>query len=187
MNTGLRVLYLTHHGPWPAASGGRLRDAALIPEVARLTDLEVWAVSRTPDADRAASRHAPAGVVTRVFADESTQRSYPTRDSAMLRAALAERLSGPDPFDVIHIEGHYLFHLLPEGVRDRAVVVEHNVESHLLQQMAAHCGLTPRLMADIETVASAEEQVWRAAGMVLALSREDQARDRKSTRLNSSH
>jgi len=94
----------------------------------------------------------------------------------MVRAALAERLSGPDPFDVIHIEGHYLFHLLPEGVRDRAVVVEHNVESHLLQQMAAHCGLTPRLMADIETVASAEEQVWRAAGMVLALSREDQAR-----------
>jgi glycosyltransferase involved in cell wall biosynthesis len=147
-----------------------------MPQVARLAHLEVWAISRTPDADRSALLQAPLDVTTRVFADESVRRSYPTRDSAAARAALRGCLSGAEIFDVIHVEGHYLFHLLPEEVHRRAVVVEHNVESHLLRQTAVHSGLTPGLAADIDAVAQAEEHAWRRAGAIVTLSMEDQAR-----------
>jgi glycosyltransferase involved in cell wall biosynthesis len=176
VNARLRVLYLTHHGPWPTTSGGRLRDAALIPEIARLADVEIWAVSRTPRVDQAATQQAPPGVKVRIFADEALQRSYPTRDSAAARAALHERLATSDSFDVIHVEGHYLVHLLPEEVRHRTVVVEHNVESHLLRQRAARSGLTSHLAADLDALVAAEEEVWTQVGLVVALSPEDQAR-----------
>jgi hypothetical protein len=176
MDKRLRVLYLTHHGPWPTTSGGRLRDAALVPEIARRADVEVWAVSRTPELDREWSSRAPAGVLVRVFMDEGPPRRYPTRSSAAASAELLRRTSGPAAFDVLHVEGHYLFHHLPKHVRDRAVVVEHNVESQLLLQRAAHHGMTALLASDIEAVRKAEEQVWGRAPLILTLSDEDRAR-----------
>jgi glycosyltransferase involved in cell wall biosynthesis len=172
----LRVLYLTHHGPWPAGSGGRLRDAALIPEVARLADVEVWAISRTAEADLIWLESGPADTTVRIYSDDGPRLSYPTRDSVAARQALLRRMSGPKAFDVIHVEGHYLFHLLPEQARDRAVVVEHNVESHLLRQRARHHGLTPALAAAIDAVGNAEERVWARAPLTLTLSEEDRAR-----------
>lgn len=141
-----------------------------------MADVEVWAISRSPDVDRAALWQRPAGLPVRIFADESARRSYPTRDSATARTALHDRLTNSDNFDVIHVEGHYLVHLLPEEVRHRAVVVEHNVESHLLRQRAASRGLTPALAADIEALARAEEEVWTHAGLIMTLSPEDRSR-----------
>jgi len=87
------VLYLTHHGPWPATSGGRLRDAALIPEIAQLADVEVWAISRSADLDRASLGLRPAGTTIRIYCDESRRRGYPTRDSVAARNALSGHLS----------------------------------------------------------------------------------------------
>jgi len=176
MDERLRVLYLTHHGPWPATSGGRLRDAALVPEVARLADVEVWAVSRTPELDREWASRGPSAVRVRVFSDDGPRRRYPTRSSVAVAAELRSRTRGPDTFDVVHVEGHYLFHLLPVELRDRAVVVEHNIESHLLRQRAVHRGITADLGADLEEVTEAEERVWRTAPLILTLSAEDRAR-----------
>lgn len=174
MDDRLRVLYLTHHGPWPAESGGRLRDATLIPEVSRLADVEVWAISRSAESDLSWLQRRPADTAVRIYSDDGPRLSYPTRESLAARHALRHRMSGPAAFDVIHVEGHYLFHLVPEQAR--AVVVEHNVESHLLRQRAKHHGLTPTLAADIEAVVRAEERVWERAPLVLALSEEDRRR-----------
>lgn len=176
MQTRIRVLYLTHHGPWPPRSGGRLRDAALVPELARLADVEVWAVSRTAELDREWLHRRPAGTVVRVFPDEGPRRNYPTRQSAAASAELRRRMHGPTAFDVVHAEGHYLFHLVPNEARSRAVVVEHNVESNLLRQRLVHRGLTAASAADLEAVATAEEQVWRQVPLILTLSQEDRAR-----------
>jgi|SRR5450631_655925 glycosyltransferase involved in cell wall biosynthesis len=178
MAARLRVLYLTHHGPLPASSGGRLRDAQLIPELARLADLEVWAVSRNAVADRDALSAAPLNIQFRIFHDESTHRPYPTRDSGAVRALLAAE---HERFDVIHIEGHYLFHLLPQSARYRSAVVEHNIESRLLAQAIAHGSSLHVSEDDIETVRRVEDAVWAEAGLILTLSGED--RDRIFQRL----
>lgn len=173
MGAKLRVLYLTHHGPLPASSGGRLRDAQLIPELSRLAELEVWAVSRSATADRDALTAATLNSKFRIFHDESTPRPYPTRDSSAASILLKAQ---HQRFDVIHVEGHYLFHLLPPAARRRSVVVEHNVESSLLAQAAPHGSLLPVGEDDIETVRRIEGAVWAEVGLVLTLSKEDRDR-----------
>jgi glycosyltransferase involved in cell wall biosynthesis len=177
----LKVLYLTHHGPLPPSSGGRLRDAALIPRLAKLADLDMWAVSRTPEQDRAALAGYLHAGDWRVYRDEGLVRSYPTRESAAAAADLRARLDGRDGYDVVHVEGHYLFHLLPPWHRERALVVEHNVESHLLAQRAlagpGTAAVRPAdFAADFATVREREEAVWRAAACLVTLSAEDRAR-----------
>lgn len=172
----LRVLYLTHHSPWPPVSGGRVRDAALVSLLARRAELEVWAVSRTPAEDRAALRSAPTCVPVRIFPDESARRPFPARESRSARQLLACRAEA-GAFDVVHVEGHYLFHLLPEGLRARAVVVEHNVESHLLRQRAAVDGAHIS-RGDLAALADAERAVWGDSPVVVALSPEDLQRIR---------
>lgn len=176
MDPRLRVLYLTHHGPWPVTSGGRVRDAALIPEIAHLADVSVWAISRSAEQDRAALGQRPAGTEVRIYDDRGPRLGYPTRDSAAVRLALLRQMRGKDAFDVVHVEGHYLFHLLPDEARHRAVVVEHNVESHLLGQYAGHHRLTPGMSADLRAVRSAEEHAWASAPLTLTLSEEDRER-----------
>ncbi|WP_327325223.1 glycosyltransferase family 4 protein [Streptomyces sp. NBC_01210] len=172
----LRALYLTHHAPWPVTSGGRLRDAALVPRLAQGADLEVWAVSRQGDEDRAAVADHADGTVVRVFDDESTRHPYPTRDSWVARRSLARAAAEQPGFDVVHVEGHYLFHLLPEQLARRSVVVEHNVESHLIEQRMGLGAQSPQLLQDLATVRASEEHVWRTARLVLTLSDEDMRR-----------
>ncbi|GAA5089293.1 glycosyltransferase [Nocardia iowensis] len=173
----LRVLYLTHHSPWPAASGGRLRDAALIPQLARHADLEVWAVSRRYEEDVAAAA-AHTDIPVRVFRDESRQRAFPTRHSETVRRLLAEREAGDRPFDVVHVEGHYLTHLLPDRLAARSVLVEHNIESSLVEQKASFGGLAPENFDDFASVRTAELQAWRRVARVVTLSEEDHRRVR---------
>lgn len=172
----LKALYLTHHAPWPVTSGGRRRDASLVPRLAQYADLEVWAVSRTAEKDRAAVRERRPSFPVRVFTDEARRRIYPTRDSAQARARLAGMIAGGRNFDVVHIEGHYLFHLLPAEYTSRAVLVEHNVESLLLRQRARHGRDSDRLHAEIRAVERAEQQAWTRAARVLTLSEEDRQR-----------
>lgn len=172
----MRALYLTHHSPWPVTSGGRVRDAALVPRLARLSDVEVWAVSRTAEQDRAAVREREPSFPVRVFADEAPPRAFPARDSAAVRALLRERLNAGATFDVVHVEGHYLFHLLPQEWAGRSVLVEHNVESHLLRGRAALAMSPVPSAADVRAVEAAEEHAWTRAGVVLTLSQEDRGR-----------
>src|SRR5882724_10685092 len=47
----IRVLYLTHHLPWPPLSGGRLREAELLSRLVPEFAIEVVAVSKVPDLD----------------------------------------------------------------------------------------------------------------------------------------
>lgn len=182
MSSRLRVLYLTHHGPWPVTSGGRLRDAALIPELMRLSDLEVWAVSRRVALDRAALSNAPGCLRIRIFPDESKEAIYPSRDSKPARAELL-RVEEKKDFDLVHVEGHYMVHMLPDDMRTRTVVVEHNVESHLLRQMAQHNGWSSGLASAIKRLSRTEEEVWSSLPRILTLSAED--RDRILSRVPS--
>jgi glycosyltransferase involved in cell wall biosynthesis len=169
----LRVLYLTHHSPWPPTSGGRVRDSALVPRLASYADLEVWAVSRTADSDRAALPSSRAHVPVRVFDDESARRPYPTRDSADARALLRQR-ARRDRFDVVHVEGHYLHHLVPEALWPRVVVVEHNVESVLLRQRGGVAGCSRA--AEVGAAVADERRAWANSRLVVTLSVEDRDR-----------
>lgn len=170
-----RVLYLTHHCPLPTISGGRLRDAELIPRLSAQAELEVLAISRTPELDRAAMDGYQHCANWRVYGDDGPVRSYPTRTSVAASEDIRLRFVGAKPFDVVHVEGHYMLHMIPEEYWNRTVVVEHNVESRLLRQRAQASGegVANGDIGDLEIV---EEAVWRSVPVLITLSPEDRSR-----------
>lgn len=174
-----RVLYLTHHLPWPERSGGRIREAQLLQRLADRFAIEVVAISKTPEHDRAAVDPArAAGVEPRIFAAERgpllagpLARRHGSKPA---RAYLNRRLSCPHT--LVHVEGHYLFHLLPQPARRRAIVVEHNVESSLLTQAAeAAASFRDRAALTKQALRTrwTERAVWQTADVVGAVTEED--------------
>lgn len=105
----MKVLYLTSLGT--ESSSGRRRDIALVPQLAKLADVQAWVVSPSPVRDHSFLIDGALGVPCRVHAD----------DSLMPLADL-------DAFDIVHVEGDHLFRLLPQAIHCRAVLVQHGVD-----------------------------------------------------------
>lgn len=183
-NRALRAVFLSHHAPWSTTSGGRLRDAQLLPLVMAGAEIDFVAVTRTYASDDAACRElCPPNLKLYLFADRSEPGAGPARESEEARRAL-NHLAQTRSLDVIHIEGHYLLHLVPTSLRTRVVIVEHNVESELLAQRAAleSLSVTP---SDLSRLRRQEEEAWKAAAAVVALTPADAAHIRR--RVPSAH
>jgi polysaccharide biosynthesis protein PslH len=174
------VLFLTHHLPWPARSGGRLREAQLLQRLSARFDIEVVAVSKVPELDcrhvEDATRH---GVRARVFAAQAggDHNAGPlTRRHAApaARDYLAHRLRRSPV--VVHVEGHYLLGLVPERVRPAVLLVEHNIESALFDQRAAYCTAPAErahLLREGTRTCTDEVSAWRQVRIVGAVTEED--------------
>lgn len=170
-----RVLYLSHHSPWPTFSGGRLREAQMVPRLLDHAKIDLVAVTRTREADEQAARDISLpGLTIKLFDDEAPPGVAPGRDSAAARDYLGD-LARQWSFSAVHVEGHYLFPLLPEELRRRALVVEHNIESTLLLQRESTDPAIPVAWSEILRVRRQEEAAWREAAGVVALTAEDAA------------
>ena len=168
------VLYLTHHSPWPAHSGGTVREAQLLRELSATFQIDVLGVCRSSTA-------APEDVAAHLgvrsvdfFPDEARRTTRRQRHSAKLERLLAYRPSPLDQVDVVHVEGGYLFHLLPPAYHSLICLVEHNIESDVLHQIGTLRASTQLLRAS-RRVALLEERAWRAAAVVAAVTAEDHA------------
>lgn len=174
------VLFLTHHLPWPARSGGRLREAQLLHRLSARFTIEVVAVSTVPEFDRRhvedATRHGVRAQVFTAQASGDHNAGALTRRHAApaARDYLAYRLRR-SPM-VVHVEGHYLLGLVPEQLRPAVLLVEHNIESTLFEQRAAHCATpTERAKALWEGIRTRTDEVraWRQVRIVGAVTDED--------------
>jgi polysaccharide biosynthesis protein PslH len=169
-----QVLYLTHHSPWPAHSGGTVREAQLLTALSAEFRIDVVGVCRSMAAD-------PGEVAERLgvrsvdfFGDEARRTLRRQRYSAKLEQLLTCQPSPLEHVDLVHVEGGYLFHLLPATRHDRTCLVEHNIESDILGQIARIRG-SAALMRTSYRVARLEERAWQEAAVVAAVTAEDQA------------
>jgi len=168
-----RVLYVSHHAPWPTFSGGRLREAQLIPRLLDHAGIDLVAVTRTLKVDERAARDiCLPGLTVKLFDDEAPPGVAPGRDSAPARHYLGD-LARQWSFSAVHVEGHYLSPLLPKELRRRALVVEHNIESTLLLQRENTGPATSVTKSEILRVRRQEEAAWREAAGVVVLTAED--------------
>jgi glycosyltransferase involved in cell wall biosynthesis len=184
-----RVLFLTHHLPWPATSGGRLREAQLLDRLAHGFDIDLIAISKVPEDDRRAVDEALIrGIRAHVFAAHRSSRPNLSphvrrHQSATARAHLASWWSR-HPDCLVHVEGHYLLGLLPPQARSRALVVEHNIESTLFGQqadIATSARERRRLRHAAALTQNAEGLAWRTAAAVGAITTDDRAVIRRHT------
>lgn len=166
-----RILYLTHHVPWPALSGGTLREYQLLARLGQRFVIDLIAVGR---AEQASVRYPanPLGLASAVLhRDESAATTRRQRHSDRVRRGLADTQIA-DRFHVAHVEGGYLFHLIPSGLHERTCLVEHNIESEVLHQFWQITGDGSLLKAS-RRVAILEERAWQQAAKVIALTPED--------------
>lgn len=169
-----RVLFLVFDMLWPGVGGGRIRCAKLLLRALDeiRIDLVVVAPRASVDRDLAAVPCLP-GLTTHIFADESSPGPAPTRASRTAADLMSHLASNGDGYDTVHVEGHYLLPLVPPELLPRTVVVEHNIESQLLQQCAAMGKAVPQ--EAVAALRDSEQAAWRRAGAVIALSPEDAA------------
>ncbi|HSV68218.1 MAG TPA: glycosyltransferase [Mycobacteriales bacterium] len=172
------MLFISHDMLWPAVGGGRIRCAKLLHRALDETRIDLVVVA--PDAD--VSRHLTAvpdlsGLRTDVFVDESAPGPGPDRASGPATAHLRRLAVQGAGYDVVHLEGHYLLKLVPPELLARTVIVDHNIESQLLEQLA-ETG-EPVSEDQIAILRGSEQRAWRLAGAVVALSPEDAAEMRR--------
>ena len=175
------VVYVTHHLPWPARNGGRVREGQLLRRLATRFDIEVVAVSKVPELDarhlHEASKH---GVRARIFAARSsgTNGSGPLthrHDSPAAQEYLDRRLRQPT-LATVHVEGHYLLRLVPARAQPAVLLVEHNIESELFDQRAELSRSRRERAGLIRRAARTrrdEVQAWRRVRTVGAVTEED--------------
>jgi glycosyltransferase involved in cell wall biosynthesis len=169
-----RALFVSHDMLWPPVGGARIRCERLLSRALREVriDLVVVAPAANVARDLLAIPALPR-LRTYVFSDESRPGPAPARSSRAAADLLRHLMSREQGYDVVHLEGHYLLPLVPPELLPRTVIVEHNVESQLLDQRAA---AGHQIAAEeINALRDREQQAWREAGAVIALSPEDAA------------
>src|SRR3954469_18220050 len=109
-----RVLFLSCHLPYPPVSGGRRREHELLARLVDDFDVEVCAVTKTFGEDQLADAEVPwrhSGI--RLEAEAGTEAA-PRVARHGSREATAWIARNADRFDVVHVEGFYLWQHLPD-------------------------------------------------------------------------
>ena len=173
----MRVLFLTCHLPYPPVSGGRLREHELLKRLCADVEVHVCAVSKTYEEDVAAAGRL------RECASLSVFRARPRngRNPAQMRrhcspeaARHIRRLIAA--VDLVHVEGFYLLHLLPDPAPVPVLLVEQNIEYSLWAQRAALDGANGRrrdAFREYRETRTHELAAWRRANLCATVTEDD--------------
>ena len=163
----MNVLFLTCHLPFPPSSGGRLREFELLRRMGTRHRVEVCAVTRTLEHDRAHVERVRAFARVRLFAAPVNAGLPPAAGGASFLARrassppaaayVAERLAAGG-VDLVHCEGFYMLPLAG-GADVPVFLMEQNVEYRV---WPGHPG-----------VRAEELRAWRAATRCGALTEGD--------------
>jgi len=163
----LKVAYLSNQLPFPAWSGGQLREAQLLPRLATEADIDLLVCTQhfTRDVAHAqlAAKHCasvaifssspspasgpPANVPERVWQYECPTLTNYLR--TLLRAV---------QHDMVHVEGYFLARYVPTALGVPVLLVEENIEHDLVHEQER---LDQRVGASWRRSRAIEHQVWR--------------------------
>lgn len=166
----MRALYLTCHLPYPPHSGGRLREHELLERLTERHDVHVAAVTKTLADDEAAVESIPWRPAGMTLFPAAQLPAAPgvapqvARHRSGAATAGVQRLLAHGRFDIVHVEGFYLWQHLPPA-RPPTVLVEQNVEWQLFAQRGRQ--------AEAIATRRAELAAWREADLLGALTHED--------------
>lgn len=160
-----RVLYITNQLPFPAHSGGQVREANLLKRLTSKFETHLVAVTNEFVRDVGnMSLTLDACESVRVF--EARQHQ-----GALAPARVADHMSGEaadfveevvSGFDLVHVEGYFLMHLVPSTSPTPIFLCEENVEFAIVQQQG---GVDSRSV-DWRRVRELERAAWRRASLV---------------------
>lgn len=176
------ILFLTCHLPYPAISGGRMREYQLLKRLARHLPIHLCALSKTYEED---IRNTPMlqdlCASVRVFATEPLPQTPSPFPFQVLRHRSPEatrylrEMLATGNVDLLHVEGFYLMQHVPEDCPVPLLLVEQNVEYALWRQRteASHGEQRKRNLAEYLKTLEAEIAAWKRADMCAAVTPAD--------------
>jgi glycosyltransferase involved in cell wall biosynthesis len=184
-----KILFLTHHLPYPPTSGGRRREYELLKRISKRFDIHVCAVSKTFDEDcrnaKVLSEHCSC-VNVKVFEavdfkklPASLLQKYPRQVLQNASNNASEYIASAltlETFDVIHVEGFYLMQHVPMESNIPVLLVEQNIEYLLWKQRAALASKEiHRLdyLRQYELTKIAERRAWLRSSLCAVLTKDD--------------
>jgi polysaccharide biosynthesis protein PslH len=176
-----RILFVTCHLPFPAISGGRLRELELLKRLGRRFAVGLRVVSKTYDEDRANAHHledlCQSVEVLPASADPNPRAAYQVarHRSPDLKAQLAKDLD-TGSWDLVHVEGFYVMQNLPLDASIPVVLGEQNIEFLLWKQRAI--GTTTaedrrRHLSQYLVTMQAEMEAWERAERCITVTDRD--------------
>ncbi|HVM34738.1 MAG TPA: glycosyltransferase [Actinomycetota bacterium] len=176
-----RILFVACHLPFPAISGGRLRELELLKRLGRRFEVGLRVVSKTYDEDLANAHHLEdichSVAVLPASPDPNRRAAFQVarHHSPDLKARLAEDLN-TGSWDLVHVEGFYLMQNLPRNPPVPIVLGEQNIEFLLWKQRAI--GATSaedrrRHLAQYLVTMQAEMEAWERADHCIAVTDRD--------------
>lgn len=177
-----RVAYLTNQLPWPARSGGQVRESQLLDRLGLLFDVDLFVVTETFERDASAvSQALPSVRSVRLY--ESEPGDHRTREagqrgaygSAELDKDFAARVGS---YDLIHVEGYFLMGHVPTDSDRPVVLAEENIEYLLDEQARVAFGYESG--GESARSERAERAAWNRASRIVLLTQEDAEVARRS-------
>ena len=182
----LKALFLTAHLPYPPLSGGRRREFELISRLSRSFEIHLCSITKSWATDRLYINDL-LQYCTNVDLFEAktpTNRqqqiaSYPHQMKKHMSeeaSAYVSSLLKNKFFDVVHIEGYYLFQYVSTKRKVPLILVEHNIE-HLLALQRFRVALTRQeksyFWSEYIKTLKWERLTWKRATVCVALTNED--------------
>ena len=174
----MRVLFLTCHLPYPPVSGGRRREHELLTRICDDVEVHVCAVSKTYEEDLAAAERLRGRCASvSVFPARPSAAELPVqvrRHGSASASLHVRRLLRS--VDLVHVEGFYLMHHVPDSCALPVLLVEQNVEFSLWAQRVAIAEDNRRqreAFRDFRETRAGELAAWRRADLCAALTEDD--------------
>jgi polysaccharide biosynthesis protein PslH len=184
----LKALFLTAHLPYPPLSGGRRREFELISRLSRSFEIHLCSITKSWATDRLYINDLLQYCtnVNLFEAKTPTNRqqqqqiaSYPHQMKKHMSeeaSAYVSSLLKNKFFDVVHIEGYYLFQYVSKKPKVPLILVEHNIE-HLLALQRFRVALTRQeksyFWSEYIKTLKWERLTWKRATVCVALTNED--------------
>ncbi len=181
------VMFVTGHLPYPPVSGGRRREYELLTRLCDRFAFHLVVISKTFEEDAAnasAFRRYCASLHVAPAVQPPPRPRFPRLPALALRhwapevTEFVERRLGEGGIDLVHVEGFYLMHHVPEGSGVPLLLVEQNVEYtiwHQRMRLARGRKQRQRNLAEYAITLQAEIQAWKRSSLCAAVTEEDRA------------
>lgn len=180
-----KVLFITQHLPFPPCSGARRREYELLKYLTNSNNVTLLAISKVYEEDKQMINlmnlnfdgvylfHANPEKLLKDANDEKVSLQMCRNSSSQAKLEISKIIQN-HKIEVIHIEGFYMYSILPKNLNVPVVLCEQNIEYDIwAQQVLLHPEIENEYIKQAEIVKKEEELVWKCVNKIVTVTVSD--------------
>lgn len=180
-----KVLFITQHLPFPPCSGARRREYELLKYLTNSNNVTLLAISKVYEEDKQMINlmnlnfdgvylfQANPEKLLKDANDEKVSLQMCRNSSSQAKLEISKIIQN-HKIEVIHIEGFYMYSILPNNLNVPVVLCEQNIEYDIwAQQVLLHPEIENEYIKQAEIVKKEEELVWKCVNKIVTVTVSD--------------